>query len=114
MNVQSLSGLWWLLPAGVGFFWLMRGGGCGGAGHSHGNHSRSDEEHPHDHGFSTQSDPVCGMEIDPQKAAGTRLAGGRKLFFCSSKCLEAFDKDPAVYSPRPDTNDSHQHRHGCC
>lgn len=115
MNLQSLSDPWWLLPVGVGLFWLMRGGGCGGAGHGHGSHSRSgQQEHPHDHGAaSTQTDPVCGMQIDPQKAVGTRIVGGRTLSFCSSKCLEAFDKDPAAYTSRPNTDDSHQ-RHGCC
>ncbi len=31
-------------------------------------------------------DPVCGMMIDPKKAAGTVSSGGQTYYFCSAVC----------------------------
>lgn len=42
-------------------------------------------------------DPVCKMEINPEKAAATSEYKGQTYFFCSSACKTAFDKDPAKY-----------------
>ncbi len=42
-------------------------------------------------------DPVCGMQVDPQSAAGSFEHGGTKYFFCSKHCLAAFKADPAKY-----------------
>ncbi len=42
-------------------------------------------------------DPVCGMEIEEKKAHASRQHGGRTFFFCSAKCVEQFDKQPAKY-----------------
>ncbi len=39
-------------------------------------------------------DPVCGMEVDPQKAAATLEHGGKTSYFCSPGCKTAFAKDP--------------------
>lgn len=57
-------------------------------------------------------DPVCGMDVDPAKAAGTRVADGETYFFCSQTCLDAFDKNAAMYAHRPHEGTSerpHQH-----
>jgi Cu+-exporting ATPase len=43
-------------------------------------------------------DPVCGMMVDPARAAGSWEYGGRKWYFCSTHCLEKFRADPAKYS----------------
>jgi len=43
------------------------------------------------------TDPVCGMEVDPKRAAGTRTHNSAKFYFCSSTCLAKFDKDPHRY-----------------
>ena len=43
-------------------------------------------------------DPVCGMDIDPQHAAGSHEHRGRTYFFCSKHCLAAFKSDPAKYA----------------
>jgi Cu+-exporting ATPase len=43
-------------------------------------------------------DPVCGMDIEPAKAAGQSAYGGRTYYFCSSQCKAKFDADPARYA----------------
>ncbi|MBN2206897.1 MAG: heavy metal translocating P-type ATPase [Candidatus Aminicenantes bacterium] len=42
-------------------------------------------------------DPVCGMEVDETRAAGTSVYKGRTYYFCSLGCKAAFDKDPKKY-----------------
>lgn len=42
-------------------------------------------------------DPVCGMDIDERKAAGTSVYHGKTYYFCSTGCKAAFDKEPARY-----------------
>lgn len=39
-------------------------------------------------------DPVCGMMVDPQRAAGKVAHGGSDFYFCSKRCAERFEKDP--------------------
>ena len=43
-------------------------------------------------------DPVCGMDVDPAKAAGTATRGGRTFHFCSDSCRRKFEADPARYA----------------
>ncbi|HXG51384.1 MAG TPA: YHS domain-containing protein [candidate division Zixibacteria bacterium] len=42
-------------------------------------------------------DPVCGMNVEEQKAAGTSEYKGRTYFFCCRSCKEKFDRDPEKY-----------------
>lgn len=45
-------------------------------------------------------DPVCGMDVDPTKAAAsghTETYRGETLQFCSDKCRDKFRADPAKY-----------------
>ncbi|MBV9110632.1 MAG: heavy metal translocating P-type ATPase [Gemmatimonadetes bacterium] len=44
-------------------------------------------------------DPVCGMTVDPDTAAGHSEHGGEMYWFCSAGCKRAFDADPAKYTP---------------
>jgi Cu+-exporting ATPase len=39
-------------------------------------------------------DPVCGMQIDPKKAAASRSHEGQTFYFCSPGCAKTFDSDP--------------------
>ena len=39
-------------------------------------------------------DPVCGMTVDPAKAAGAFEHKGTKYYFCSKHCLHSFQSDP--------------------
>src|SRR5437867_10080326 len=45
-------------------------------------------------------DPVCGMTVDPAKAAGTVEHGGKKYFFCSKHCVAKVQAEPAKYTKR--------------
>ncbi len=42
-------------------------------------------------------DPVCGMDVDEQTAAGMSEYNGKTYYFCSKGCKTAFDKDPEKY-----------------
>ena len=50
-------------------------------------------------------DPVCGMTVDPQHAAGSSQYVGETIYFCSLGCKAKFDANPAAYvsggSPAP-------------
>ena len=43
-------------------------------------------------------DPVCGMQVDPTKAAGTSEFQGKTYVFCSAVCKRKFDSNPQQYS----------------
>lgn len=36
-------------------------------------------------------DPICGMKVEPQKAAGKSTFNGKTFYFCSNSCKEKFD-----------------------
>ena len=42
-------------------------------------------------------DPVCGMMVDPKKAAGKSDYQGKTYYFCSPGCKKTFDQNPAKY-----------------
>lgn len=108
MNSSLWSLLWWI-AIGAAFFWMMSRGGCG-MGHGHGRQ----HDRPDGRGTSRKPvDPVCRMEVDPARAAGTRVADGETVFFCSQTCIDAFDRQPAMYAHRPQQDDS-RHRHAGC
>lgn len=46
-------------------------------------------------------DPVCGMNVEPSKAAGSVEYQGKKYFFCSKSCAERFSADPEKYLAAP-------------
>ena len=39
-------------------------------------------------------DPICGMTVDPAKAAGQYDHKGTTYYFCGTSCLERFRTDP--------------------
>jgi Cu+-exporting ATPase len=43
-------------------------------------------------------DPICGMKIDPKKAAAKRVHEGTTFYFCSPGCAKQFDADPHKYA----------------
>jgi Cu+-exporting ATPase len=45
-------------------------------------------------------DPVCGMEVEPESAAGSFEYRGTTYYFCSLGCLEDFREDPESYLAR--------------
>jgi len=51
--------------------------------------------------MSTVKDPVCGMNVDPERARGGSFEhAGSLYFFCNPKCRERFAGDPAHYVHR--------------
>jgi Cu+-exporting ATPase len=48
-------------------------------------------------GAATEIDPVCGMKVQPQTAAGTHLHEGKAYYFCGKGCLAKFQADPDKY-----------------
>ena len=48
-------------------------------------------------------DPVCGMEVTQQDAAGAWEHAGELYFFCSPGCMARFRADPeGVLAQAPD------------
>jgi len=45
-----------------------------------------------------ERDVVCGMQVDPAKAAGTSVVNGKTFYFCSKACKTKFDADPSKYT----------------
>jgi Cu+-exporting ATPase len=43
------------------------------------------------------ADPVCGMRIEDDDAAGTAVYEGTTYYFCSQACYDAFQADPGSY-----------------
>jgi Cu+-exporting ATPase len=42
-------------------------------------------------------DPVCKMNVDEKKAAGTSLYKGKRYYFCAVGCKKVFDENPEYY-----------------
>jgi P-type Cu+ transporter len=52
----------------------------------------------HEHQSVTEVvDPVCGMSIAPEDAAGTADYKGVRYYFCNPSCRHKFDADPEKY-----------------
>ena len=45
-----------------------------------------------------ERDPVCGMSVEPQSAAGSAEHDGKTYYFCSASCREQFQKEPGKYA----------------
>ena len=51
-----------------------------------------------------ERDPVCGMQVDPEKARDRFEHAGRTYFFCCPGCAWKFQADPQKYlTPRSET-----------
>ena len=44
-----------------------------------------------------EKDVVCGMQVDPAKAAGSSVYNGKTYYFCAKVCKAKFDANPAQY-----------------
>ncbi|HMS85600.1 MAG TPA: heavy metal translocating P-type ATPase [Nitrospira sp.] len=44
-----------------------------------------------------ETDPVCGMTVQPATAAGSYEYRGKSYYFCATRCLEKFREDPGYY-----------------
>jgi YHS domain-containing protein len=89
--------LLWVVVIGLAFYLLMRGGGCCG-GHA------GQEQHgaPMTMASTTEGaptkDPVCGMDIQADKAPFSEEYKGKTYRFCSDSCHDRFLKNPGQYA----------------
>ena len=44
-----------------------------------------------------ERDVVCGMQVDPAKAAATSEYNGKTYYFCAKVCKTKFDANPKQY-----------------
>ena len=51
----------------------------------------------YDQGANTERDVVCGMQVDPAKAAGKSDYNGKTYYFCAKSCKTKFDANPSQY-----------------
>lgn len=56
----------------------------------------------------TFKDPICGMDVTPESAAGQSEYNGQTYYFCSLGCKKSFDKEPEKYLGKAD---EHAHHH---
>lgn len=45
-----------------------------------------------------ETDPVCGMSVDPAHAAAESNYEGQRYFFCSENCRQRFEENPTSYT----------------
>jgi YHS domain-containing protein len=45
-----------------------------------------------------EKDVVCGMQVDPTKAAGSSEYNGKTYYFCSIACKTKFDANPERFA----------------
>ena len=64
-------------------------------------------------------DPVCGMTISPDQAAGHLDHAGKTYYFCSQSCLDRFKADPGKFvsgdrlAPQPAASAAVTHEYTC-
>src|SRR5574341_1480423 len=61
------------------------------------------------------TDPICGMSVEPEQAAGSYTHNGQTYFFCSQHCLAKFKEEPEKFlmSPAPgQVGRHHEQSHG--
>src|SRR4029077_4066041 len=44
-----------------------------------------------------ERDPVCGMNVEPEKARAKVEHGGKSYFFCSAGCAKRFEQAPEQF-----------------
>lgn len=47
--------------------------------------------------MATETDPVCGMTVETEKARFTAEHEGQTYYFCSRGCMLEFQDDPHKY-----------------
>ena len=96
------------------FFFVMMRFGCGAhAGHGgHGGHDHGGGGHNVPDTSAGGTDPVCGMQVEPNKGFA-KYHEGRLYRFCSKNCLDKFEVNPAQYTgvkPGNKIEGGHEHR----
>lgn len=105
---------------GALFFVMMRFG-CGAhvMGHHHGRHGTGSDNNSGKGGNGavwvppkSDTDPVCGMMVDPTTAKSC-VHDGKVYYFCADQCRQKFEADPALFTsgtaPRLAMEETHEH-----
>jgi YHS domain-containing protein len=50
--------------------------------------------------MAMQTDPVCGMQVDDQRATAKSQFQGQNYYFCSDECKRKFDQQPQQYASK--------------
>lgn len=59
-------------------------------------------------------DPICGMTVEPESAAGSVVYEGQTYYFCGQSCLDRFRADPAkALAPRVEPAGSAEIEYTC-
>lgn len=58
---------------------------------------------------ASEFDPVCGMNVQPSRAAAHILSAGKTFYFCSKACATRFKQDPDKYVGEPQPRKERQH-----
>jgi P-type Cu+ transporter len=70
-------------------------------------HPETKEEKPEASERTAHMDPVCGMSVVPESAAGSFEHAGKNYYFCNTHCLQKFREDPARFLiPKVSRSDS--------
>lgn len=48
--------------------------------------------------YVVETDPVCGMEVDPGTAQHTSIHRGKTYYFCAPGCKRQFDRQPEEFT----------------
>src|ERR1044072_323355 len=48
-------------------------------------------------------DPVCGMTVNPETAAGSFDYNGKTYYFCAKHCLHKFSQNPELFLSKSST-----------
>src|SRR5580704_17432882 len=59
-------------------------------------------------------DPICGMTVDPAKAAATIEYDGQPYYFCSKGCAAKFQQNPTKFVAAELQNKNADATHSCC
>jgi P-type Cu+ transporter len=55
---------------------------------------------------NTRVDPICGMTVDPERAAGRFEFEGETYYFCSAHCLQKFSNNPSAFIEKAEPPDA--------
>jgi Cu+-exporting ATPase len=55
-------------------------------------------------------DPVCGQQVDENKAPATSSHRGQKYSFCGQDCKNKFDQKPETYTSKQPQQHEHAGR----
>jgi len=59
--------------------------------------------------ITNYKDPICGMDVTPETAAGKSEYQGQTYYFCSLGCKKTFDKEPEKYAGKSPSEHAHHH-----